>query len=227
MIGIVTAMADETGAMADLHDRSRYRVRRSGVGPKRAATAAKSLLDEGCTALISAGICGGLAPNLKAGTLVLATEVADPDGTVFPVDETWRSAIEERIGATVPVASGCLTGSARVVRRPVQKRDLAATAGAVAVDMESHAVARVARDAGVPFLVLRAVSDAVDSELPKSALFGVSKNGMRTPLRVVGALLRRPGDLPGLLRLAKDTEKALGTLRRVAALGAPVDFGLQ
>lgn len=225
-VGIVVAMDNEALALECLSGRGEFRVVRAGVGSERAAAAARRLVEEGCTALISAGICGGLIPELDPGILVLAEAVRAPDGATWVTDLKARIALAERFRERVPYATGTLTGSERVIRRPAQKAETAARTGAVAVDMESHAVAQAAAEAGVPFLVLRVVSDPHDAELPKSALVGVTPEGHRRPLRVVSQLLKRPGDIPALIRLAEDTKRAERTLSSVAALGARIGFGL-
>ena len=79
------------------------------------------------------------------------------------------------------------------------------------------AVAIAAHGAGVPFLVVRAVSDPATAAIPKAVLGGVDREGYRRVPAVVRSLAKRPWDLPGLLRLRRDTGVALATLGRVAA----------
>ncbi|CCQ73411.1 hypothetical protein [Magnetospira sp. QH-2] len=224
-IGIVTALDDETIALAGLWNEEGVTVRQAGIGAERAAVTARDLLDEGCTALVSAGICGGLDKSLPPGALVLAEAVRHPNGEKTLTDLRWRLALTDLLWEEIPLASGIQWGSDRVVRRVEHKAELAAL-GHVAVDMESHGVARVAKAAGVPFLVLRAVSDPADTKLPRAALGGVSPEGHRRPWGVVWGLLKRPNDLGGVLRLAMDSKKALGTLSRVAAAAGSRGLGL-
>ncbi len=87
------------------------------------------------------------------------------------------------------------------------------------MDMESHAVARVASKAGLPFLVLRAIADPAHRAVPISAVGGLGPDGHTRTLAVLGNLLLRPWELPDLLRLSRDMRKGLRTLRRVADSG--------
>jgi len=86
----------------------------------------------------------------------------------------------------------------------------------VAVDMESHRVARVAAEAGVAALAVRAVGDPADWALPMLATRALGADGRPKIGAVAAGLLRRPGDLGLLLRVKRDTEAALATLSAVA-----------
>ncbi|GAB6053257.1 purine phosphorylase [Magnetospira thiophila] len=224
-IGIITALDEETIALAGLWNRDGFEVRQGGIGAERSAAAARALLAEGCEALVSAGICGGLARSLPPGSLVLAEAVRHPNGEKTLTDLRWRLALADLLWEDIPLATGVLLGSDRVLRRREHKAEQAAL-GHVAVDMESHGVARVAAEAGVPLLILRVVSDPADVQIPKSALVGVTPEGHRRPWRVVLGLLRRPRDLTGLIRLALDSKKALDSLSRVATIAGPHGLGL-
>jgi hypothetical protein len=86
--------------------------------------------------------------------------------------------------------------------------------GAVAVDLESGAVARAATKAGIPFIVLRAIADSATRDLPPAARIGLDAQGRATLGTVLGSVLSHPGQLPALIRLALDTRVALKALAR-------------
>lgn len=217
-LGIITGLVREADCL------SGPLVRCSGPGPERALETARALIGEGCGALISFGIAGGLDPALKAGDLVLAETVISADGKTFTTDEEWRGRLLAVLG-DLPSVGAPLIGAARVIMTAEGKRRLFEDTGAVAVDMESHAIAEVCAQAGIPFLVVRAVSDPADGEIPRSALKGVGRDGRDQILPVVRSLLKRPWELPGLLRLKSGSDRALEILRRVAVLAGP-RFGL-
>jgi 4-hydroxy-3-methylbut-2-enyl diphosphate reductase len=130
-------------------------VRRTGYGPRRAATAAGWLREDRADALAVAGTCGGLAPELVPGDLVVATRIIGPDGETAAscpaapllAGELRRAGLTVHEGPVATVTSLFDAG----------QRARAAQAGAIAVDMESSFLAAAA--AGRPFAVLRAVSD--------------------------------------------------------------------
>ena len=96
------------------------------------------------------------------------------------------------------------------------KQTLFAATGAAAVDMESHIVGRVAQRHGLPFAVVRTVSDAADHALPPAALAGLKEDGQADIGAVLWSLARRPRQLPALLRTARSAGlgfKALETTK--------------
>ena len=103
-----------------------------------------------------------------------------------------------------------------------QKLSLFAQTRARAADMESHVVARAAAAAGVPFVVIRVVSDPSNRALPRAAIVGVTENGRIDGGAVAGALLRRPWECMDMLTLALDGAQAMRRLRRVGRRLAPL-----
>jgi hopanoid-associated phosphorylase len=192
----------------------------SGADPARAAAAAAALLAAGAPGLVSFGLAGGLDPGLAAGRLLLPARVLLPGGGAIAADPAWHA----RALAALPGAvTDPLAGSDRAVAGPAGKASLH-RAGAAAVDMESHAVARAAAAAGKPFLVIRAVADPAGRSLPAAALVAVAPDGGTRLGALLLALARRPRDLAGLVRLARDGEAAFAALGGVGALGPRLAF---
>ena len=167
---------------------------------------AEALLADGVDGLISFGIAGGLAPGLKPGTLVVATEVIADDGSRYSAMNVPASTAE---AIRAPIA-----GTTAIVSRAEAKRALYHRTGAVAVDLESAEVARLCADAGVPLAVIRTIGDPAERDLPPAALVGLKPDG-RVDLRaVLASVLRTPGQIPALINVALDTRRALATLAR-------------
>lgn len=224
-LGVVTGLVREIDCLKVFPAEERPLVQCQGIGARRAARAAEDLVSQGCGALLSFGIAGGLDPELKTGTPFVGEAVIDLEGRRYPTDDGWLRGLVARLAGRQPLAVVAVAGSARVVADEAAKLKLFKDTGAAAVDMESHAVAAVARTAGVPFLVLRAVSDGAGGKVPEAAIEGTGADGRVRPWALAGALLRRPGDLPGMIRLGRDSAAALAALRRVAAAAGP-RFGL-
>lgn len=162
----------------------------SGVGKVKAATAATLLVERfGCRALVLSGVAGGLDASLGIGDLVIADRVVDVDygrltetgrlvyqpGTLplpgvvpdpgyrLPVDMAVR--IRSRLDATGLTATlgTILTGDAFLASASVRD-ELAAHWSALAIEMEGSAVCGVAERFGIPWLVVRALSDRAGDE---------------------------------------------------------------
>jgi len=197
----------------------------SGVGPGRAALASRSLVQEGATALVSWGSAGGLSPDLSPGSLILPKIIIASDQSHYPVDAAWHTRLCDRLRGRVRFYTDPLVESVGVVRTPSEKTALFRRTGAVGVDMESAAVASVAREAGVPFIAVRAVADAIDTTIPKCVLDTFDEFGRLSPIKLILGLAEHPAEMLGLLRIGRSYRAAQRTLAAVAGLTENTLFG--
>lgn len=180
----------------------------TGVGPGRAGAAALSSPPARC--MIVCGCAGGLAPDLMAGAVVIADRVRDHDtgeefATVVP-----PLAIEATSGSIVTTAMPLTDAGAK---RPV------GDGGALAVDMESAAIARVAAARSVPIVVARVVLDGARDTLPTADLVDETTGQLR-----LGAAVRYflpPGRWSVALRLSRQQRAADRSLRHLARVLFP------
>jgi adenosylhomocysteine nucleosidase len=184
----------------------------AGAHAGRAHDGAARLIADGAEAVLSFGLCGGLDPALKPGTLILAESVIDQDGRRFDADPVLRSCLLSRLQAI----GGTLLGSDRPISSAAEKTRLHGTLGAVAVDMESHGVARAAKSLGVPFLAVRAVADPAMRDLPQAALAATGPDGGLRHGAIIGALLCRPWEIAAMIRLGAEARRAFAALERAA-----------
>jgi adenosylhomocysteine nucleosidase len=136
------------------------------------------------------------------------------------IEEVLREPLPGRViaagfcGALVPsLRVGDVVQSPRIVTvdhliaDPAEKHRLAELYSADAVDMESAAIAEACGAKGVPFLAVRAVSDASDTALSPQ-LVKLFAGGNVSVWRACVALLRKPSLLGEFRRLARDTKLA-------------------
>jgi adenosylhomocysteine nucleosidase len=177
-----------------------------------AAQAARRLIAQGVSGLVSFGLAGGLDPTLAPGAVLV------PRAVVLG-GERWDAdpALSDRLGGGT---GHLLAGGGGVLATVEAKASMRQATEADAVDLESAAVAHAAARAGVPFAALRAVCDPAERDLPRAALVALDAQGRIGGLRVLAAALARPGELPVLVRLAGDAARARRALRgRVRAIG--------
>ena len=110
--------------------------------------------------------------------------------------------------------SGAFAGVERIVATATEKAALRAQTGAIAADMESHVAERVARRHGLPFAIVRAVSDDAQRSLPPAALVGMRPDGGVHLGAVFRSLAKNPAQLPALIATGRDAEKAFRALLR-------------
>lgn len=193
----------------------------TGVGPVAAAAGAGRLVTAGAGALLCFGMAGALDPQLSAGRLFLPSEIAHPDGPVFTCDPGWRARVAAVLEALAPVTPGRLRSVAAPVTTVAAKAALWHS-GSIAVDMESAAVADVARRAGLPFLAIRVIIDDACTELPGAIAAATDADGRASTSRVLAHLLREPAQIWPLIRLARAYAAANRTLSSVVRAGGVV-----
>jgi adenosylhomocysteine nucleosidase len=198
----------------------------SGMGRAAAARSARALLDAGATALASWGMAGGLDPALAPGTIFLPSEVISSDGASIATSRHWRERLGSALSAQRPLLQGRLLTSSKAVGSLAEKALLFREKGAVAVDMESLAIAEVAATRQLPFIAVRVIVDSAGDALPQAVTAAADSEGHLQIWRLMGALARAPADLAPLIRLARRYRAANRSLAAVARVGslAPYAF---
>jgi nucleoside phosphorylase len=189
-------------------------VLQSGPGPKRAAAAAARALDAGARLLVSFGFAGALDAAVVSGTVLAPRRVVAEGAAPLVVSLPWHARIAA-LADDFRLASGDLLTATVALESPAAKRAAARASGAVAVDMESAAVAATAARAGVPFVALRVVVDALDDALPRGALAFVDERGNRRWAPVLRAVFSA-GQWRPLVTLARRYGLARRVLERLA-----------
>jgi adenosylhomocysteine nucleosidase len=163
--------------------------------------------------VISAGLCGGLDPTLAPGDLVLPDTVLGPAGEVANVTPSYH----RTAAALAPSArTGKLITTREVIAGPEGKAALFARTGALAADMESSLILAQAAAAGLPSLVVRAVSDGAQEILPAELIRLVTPAG-RLNVGSAMALIAHPAVLPRAIQLRRATHRALRTVALLLA----------
>lgn len=161
---------------------------RSGIGKVCAAMCAQTLIDRfGVDALINTGVAGGLGKGLCVGDFVIGRSAVQHDfdltafgyargymggdggdasaPTVFCSDEDmirrFRAAAEE-LDEEIHIVEGRIASGDVFVARKEVKEELRERFQAAAAEMEGAAIAQVAVGNGIPFVIVRAISDLAD-----------------------------------------------------------------
>lgn len=197
----------------------------SGAGAKNATAAAELLISKGATQLISWGCAAGLQASLKAGDLVLADRLLDVNDTEVVINPNWHEHANNLLAPYVDVHVGSLTESANIVSSSKEKQHLQIITEAIALDMESISVAKVASKKNLPFLAIRVIVDPAGMDLPSAVGYAANSEGDIILSRLLLFLALHPTELPGLIRLGFYFNAAKATLKRVARqLEALADF---
>lgn len=165
---------------------------RCGMGPSKVGAWLPRLRGLDPDAVVVAGLAGGLSPGLRAGDVVVASEVRDSTGRIV-------------IRAAAPLVAELRSRGMRVHLGPIVSTDhivngsaragLAAT-GAIAVDMESAAIVRSLSERGTPVAVVRVIVDTVHAPLNRLSTVTSGARALLT-LRRLGSSMTAWAELVG------------------------------
>jgi len=171
-----------SGALIIEHGDDRFAVIITGMGTRNAeaeADAATGLATRGASggpplkekadAVLVIGLCGGLTESLREQRIVAYTECLSSGPNKAPplqCSPVLTGGIVRRLqdeGITVDRVAGIT--SPRIATTKADRLALAKS-GAAVVDMESYPIVSAGARAGIPVVVLRVVSDSLDTEMP-------------------------------------------------------------
>jgi adenosylhomocysteine nucleosidase len=157
---------------------------RSGIGKVNAALCTQILADKfSVSAVINTGIAGSLQAKIDIGDIVLSTDVLqyDVDATVFgyalgevprmgrlsfPGDGAMRRLAAEccrEVNPEIQVHEGRIVSGDQFVSDGKKKDWIRAEFSGYCTEMEGAAIGQAAYLNGIPFLVIRAISDKADN----------------------------------------------------------------
>ncbi len=185
---------------------------RSGMGRDRARRAlveiaAKWDLKE----VISIGYAGALDPSLEVGDLVVADKIIEMDSSRSDEDMKSYSLNKEILNTTGEIHRKILLTVDRVAATPQEKKKLREKYSAVAVDMETSALAEEAKARNLSFISVRAITDTADQELIDCSYL-VEEDGEVSKLKAGWHVLTHPGDLKGMIELGQHAKIATANL---------------
>jgi nucleoside phosphorylase len=204
----------------------------TGLGTRRSREVVARALSEfpQTDFIIGTGIAGALSGGLRPGDIVIADRLVrtredslHPEH-VIPVD---RQTIDycERVmqAAGLEFSTGAILTSRGVLPDAESKRLAKKESGAIAVDMESVAIAFAATSRGIPFAVVRTVMDSLEDEI-----FGAEvadEEGRVRPLAAANYLVHNPAaflKMPRMLRnLALATRSLADAIEALSLAGPP------
>lgn len=176
-----------------------------GIGPVPAARRTKEFLQKvSARSVVLAGFGGSLTHKLKKGDTVIAAEVSSEE--LINYMKLLPDFSIAKVYTTDQVVSG-----------REAKLKLAQETGCQVVDMEMAPVAEVARDAGLEFMCVRAISDGLDDEVPTALLAKTYDPATGLPYsksRVAASFALQPWKLKALTQFVAGLEPVRVNLTR-------------
>ena len=211
--GVIAPLAAECRTARALR-RAGWIVMHAGVGLERAQAAAETLLANGAQRLLVWGTAGGLVPALRPGCVVLPEFVRDAEGRTYVLDPDWRDRVKSSMPPGLAASDAAIVSVDRPVVTQPQKRALAEASGAAAVDMETAAIAGLARQHGIPCAAVRVIADPLELDLPSVVL--AARGDRLLPLEIPMRLLLKPNEMPAIRNLSRAFSAARRSLELTA-----------
>ncbi len=192
----------------------------TGVGLAKAQAACQAVLDKRpWTVFIASGFAGALVPS-QIGDLVIPEQVVCRDlnstGSFLNPSIFCNSFYRQKAQNTAKLSentilSGRLVTVWNIVWLAQDKQAIGRAFEASSLDMESAAIGTSAAQHGIPFFVVRSVSDRVEEDLPLDLNLFCQPG---TFLQGVWAVAKTPGIWPALNRLRRQKNVASAQLTR-------------
>ncbi|WP_031432943.1 phosphorylase family protein [Methylomarinum vadi] len=185
----------------------------AGAGCENAGQASEALIRRGADQLISWGCAAALSPELKPGDLVVADAFLSPQRPAIPGDNEWAEHTKLTLTDKITVYIGKLVSTPTIVADSRDKQALYAHTAALAVDMESYALAAAADKAALPCLTIRTIADPADMSLPNAVCQALNDAGDIELPELISHVLKHPQEIPALIKLGLHFSAAKKTLK--------------
>jgi len=222
IVGIVVALPEELATLTPqrLQRGESCRVGRaeiaySGAGVDNAKAAAKKLIANGARLLVSWGCSAGLGPDIKPGDLVIASQVLNSEHC-FDTDMPMQTELQRIFSDCLTVHTGKMYSSDKLIGLSPDKHRIHADFHAIALDMESIAIAEASNDAQLAFAVIRSIADPVTMDLPQAVAKALNNHGEVSLAKLLGHLCWHPWEVVPLIKLGTHFKAAQKTLKIVA-----------
>lgn len=173
----------------------------------------------GVKGLVSFGFAGGLDPKLDRGSIIIAKSVLTPQGLEIPTSPMWSNRIAAQLHHAYSI--GNILGSPHPITESQKKIELFHQTKAVAVDMESYAMAEIAQANQIPFIVIRVILDPAIKKIHSKIAALFQSDGKIKAKSIIKTILKEPQILKEFLILGRQFYGARRQLRYIARLFCP------
>ncbi len=188
-----------------------------GMGEDNARDAAQKLVEKNVMALVSWGTAGALTEELHAGDLLLADNIVSNDKNNYLFDDDWNKRLANKLyNTSLKIHNGTIAHAQQVLTTTEDKKTLHRTTNALAVDMESIAIAQIANESTLPCVSIRAIVDEVSQCIPEAVIKSTDIFGHPSLFPLFSSLIRQPSLIAELIKLGAGMRAAAKTLNTVA-----------
>lgn len=177
----------------------------TGMGCENADRCLRTLIrEQPVSAVLGVGLAGALSSSLEIGDLVIGQEIRGPSRITPP--EALSKAAQETHPSGSGIYLGTLMTQNQMTCTAEGKRQLATSLGADhvgCVDMESWGIARICQESGIPYVIVRCISDVLNEDLPLDFNRFCLPDGTLDERKIIISALLHPSCIWGLWKLKR------------------------
>lgn len=178
----------------------------TGMGPFEIDAGLDGVLEEhNPDYVISIGFGGALYDGAKAGELVWGVGCmlhGKGEGSQLRQDLAGENkAVFKKLRGKLDIKEGTIITVTGRTAKPELRKIIPDHTLFPVCDMETFYLARLALKRGVPFFAIRSITDRADEEIPEELFSVCDESGNYSITRALGLLVKRPGLIPGSVKL--------------------------
>ncbi len=194
----------------------------AGLGAPFAEKVIGQAKADGARGIISFGVCGGLDPQLPAGSVILPKTILAP--TEIPVDMVWRDHLHKILARQYDITTRPMLTVKETVTSVEEKARLFTRTKACAVDMESSILAAEAVKQNLPFIAVRVIHDPATQAIPAAFADTINLDGRIDIWKLIKGLVFNWPGAKVLKQMSDNDSQARTNLTGLTRLALP-DFG--
>ena len=199
-------------------------VAQTGMGAKNTEAALKCVVkDYSPDLLLSVGFGGALYSGASAGDIICARRVflvpenipqgSAPDHMKLDSQEIPDAVtIVSRLSGRIQIHEGCILTLEKHMEKSAIRKILPGDLSFPVCDMETYFLARLAKEIGLPFLSLRAITDRADEEIPAELLRVTDESGKYKLSLAIRLILGRPQIIGHIFKIGINARMASNNL---------------
>lgn len=233
MISLITGMSNEAKVIRKAikeTDAGNVQVFVAGLGVLDGEKVVKQAIANGAKGIVSIGVCGAIDKILIAGQVVIPEQILAYADKPLPyegveINHDWRNALLSILEADYFVTSAPLLSVNKQISTIEEKLQLHQDTSACAVDMESGKLGVLAKQHGLPYIVVRVVIDVADQAIPAAFEKVIRPDGSFSVFELIKGLIFKWPGAKAFDQLTKNNNEALTNLAGLTGLALP-DFKL-